>query len=206
MSWDRLINVVQALAPGAALDLLPPLPANSTDSLLEALPEEAREPLRRVYAQGNGQGGAASFGLLGGLYWRSLSDLINGWAVARELDEKYKKIPPGVPCFPLETMLPVSQSDGWISVAHDFGNLEVGIDITPGPLGAVGQVVNWGAEYEDHFVLAPDLDAFADAIATDLEMGNFFMESEDGSPPFPRLRADSPDVSTIRHVLGSEPP
>lgn len=205
MAWERLIDVVQALAPGADLDLRPPLPPDNLNRLLESIPEAAHGPLRRIYARGNGQGSGASFGLLSGLYWRSLGDLANSWAMACDLDEEYKNMTPGVPCVPADAMLPVWQSDGWISVAHDYGNLEVGIDMTPGPSGAVGQVVNWGPEYEDHFVLASDLDALADAIATEVEAGNYLMESEDGSTPYPRLLVASPGVSAIRHVLGSEP-
>lgn len=205
MNWGKLIEVVQTLAPEGALQIRPPLPSANAERLLESLPEAAREPLRRIYAHGNGQATHASCPLLSGLYWRSLGDVVNSWSTAREMDDEYKSMTPDIPCVPADAILPVWQSDGWISVAHDYGNLEVGIDTTPGPSGVVGQVVNWGPEFEDHFVLASNLDALAEAVASEFLAGNHFMEREEGEAPSPRLTIATPDVSRVRHVLGTEP-
>lgn len=55
----------------------------------------------------------------------------------------------------------------WLPVIHDGGNNFIGIDLDPGPNGIKGQVIVYGRDEDDRFVVAKSWEAFLDlAIAT----------------------------------------
>ncbi len=60
----------------------------------------------------------------------------------------------------------------------------IGIDLEPGPCGVVGQVINFGRDQEQKYVLARSWAHFLKDVADELEAGNFVITEDEGSKSF----------------------
>lgn len=52
----------------------------------------------------------------------------------------------------------------WVPLLRDFGGNNIGVDLDPGPAGKLGQIIVYGRDQHDMFVVADDWDAFLDLI------------------------------------------
>jgi cell wall assembly regulator SMI1 len=60
----------------------------------------------------------------------------------------------------------------WIPVARDWGGNCLAVDMAPGPMGRVGQVIIFGRDYDCKFVVARSWAAFMATLADDLNSGD----------------------------------
>ncbi|MGE8497949.1 MAG: SMI1/KNR4 family protein [Pseudomonas sp.] len=67
----------------------------------------------------------------------------------------------------------------WIPFAYDHGGNHLGVDLDPGENGTVGQVINFGRDEENKFVLASSMTAFVEWLVEQLESGNALIAEED---------------------------
>jgi len=67
----------------------------------------------------------------------------------------------------------------WVPFAYDYGGNHLGVDLDPGENGTVGQVINYGRDEEEKFVVASSVATFLDWLANQLESGNFVIRDED---------------------------
>lgn len=67
-------------------------------------------------------------------------------------------------------------SRAWIPLAEIHDSDHFGIDLDPGPNGAVGQVINFGRDQEAKHVLATSWAQFLEDVADELEAGNFVID------------------------------
>ena len=111
-------------------------------------------------------------------------------------------------------------SPGWIPFASDSGGNCLGIDLDPGPTGTRGQVINFGRDEDEKFVLAPSMNEFLEWFADQLESGNFLIREvpkpstrayvvqrlvpqESVSAPEPMWRSLSTKNPPTHHILDS---
>ncbi|MFO0891088.1 MAG: SMI1/KNR4 family protein [Isosphaeraceae bacterium] len=73
---------------------------------------------------------------------------------------------------------------GWIPLVEMNDSNHVGIDLDPGPDGVVGQVINFGRDQEQKYVLARSWAHFLKDVADELEAGNFVLTNDEGSKTF----------------------
>jgi cell wall assembly regulator SMI1 len=67
----------------------------------------------------------------------------------------------------------------WLPVFADYGGNYIGIDLDPDSKGKKGQVINFGRDEEDMFVLAENLDDFFDKLLAEFgKIGNRLLNSE----------------------------
>ncbi|WP_433553455.1 SMI1/KNR4 family protein [Micromonospora zamorensis] len=87
-------------------------------------------------------------------------------------------------CMPAGHVRRVSSSNGWVTFARDYGMNFAAVDLDPGPLGRIGQVVTHGRDVWGpvEYVAASVTDLLRRAIAT--------LDNERPSPPGPEIRAD----------------
>ena len=52
----------------------------------------------------------------------------------------------------------------WLPLLRDFGGNNIGVDLDPGPAGKQGQIIVYGRDKHDMFVVADDWEAFLDLI------------------------------------------
>src|SRR5690606_12007574 len=57
----------------------------------------------------------------------------------------------------------------WLPIFSDYGGNYIGIDLDPDTKGTKGQVINFGRDEEDMFVLADNLDSLFDKILVELK-------------------------------------
>jgi cell wall assembly regulator SMI1 len=62
---------------------------------------------------------------------------------------------------------------GWIPLVEMNDSNHIGIYLDPGPCGVVGQVINFGRDQEQKYVLARSWAHFLEDVADELERGNF---------------------------------
>lgn len=71
---------------------------------------------------------------------------------------------------------------GWVPFTKDSGGNSVGIDLDPGPLGTPGQVISFGRDENEKYVLSRSLAAFVDEFVRRLEQGRVrvYQPDDDG--------------------------
>ena len=57
----------------------------------------------------------------------------------------------------------------WVPLIQDFGGNYIGIDLDPGPFGTYGQVIVFGRDEDDMYVLADRWEQFLDLILDQIE-------------------------------------
>lgn len=79
---------------------------------------------------------------------------------------------------------------GWIPLGAlgASGCAYFGLDLNPGPNGVVGQVVNFGRDEENKYVLATNWARFLADVADELEAGNFAVDPKRESEEFQMIR------------------
>lgn len=60
----------------------------------------------------------------------------------------------------------------WIPIFSDYGGNFIGMDLDPDVNGKRGQIINFGRDEEDMYVMADDLEQFFDLILNQLNAGN----------------------------------
>lgn len=74
------------------------------------------------------------------------------------------------------------------------------MDLDPGECGVSGQVINFGSDEEEKFVLANSVDKFLEWLVNQLEDGNFAINEEDDGGR--SLNTKEPETS---HFLDAVP-
>ena len=72
----------------------------------------------------------------------------------------------------------------WIPLVEMNDSNQIGIDLDPGPGGVVGQVINFGRDQEQKYVLARSWAHFLEDVADELERGNFVITEDKGNKSF----------------------
>lgn len=136
------------------------------------------EDYQTLYRWKGGQGplSGRQVGLFGGLEFHTLQDVQQDWDLWQEvlssspdintfIDEQ-TSTPPGF-------IQELYTTPGWLAFAGFRGTGDrIGIDLNPGPLGSMGQVINYGRDEEHKTVLAPDLGSFVTWYIQEVLKGN----------------------------------
>lgn len=142
------------------------------------------ESLKQLYKLHDGQHGAANSGPFYGLsflslaaaktHWESWKDIIDEWS-PEEMTEASAFCTSGS-SGAIQTLY---ANRYWIPFAFDYGGNHLGVDLDPGERGTLGQVINFGSDEEDKYVVATSVDTFIEWLVDQLESGNFAIREED---------------------------
>lgn len=80
--------------------------------------------------------------------------------------------------FPIDSTLRVYGSPGWIALHENASANYLGIDLTPGPNGRMGQVISFGRDQNPQYVIAVSWAHFLEDVADEMEAGNGVIEVE----------------------------
>jgi cell wall assembly regulator SMI1 len=163
------------------------------------------ESLKNLYKWHDGQRGATNSGLFYGLEflslakarenWESWKDIIDEWS-PEEMTEGSAFCTSGTP----DAVQALYANRYWIPFAYDYCGNHLGVDLDPGARGTVGQVINFGSDEEDKYVVATSVAAFMEWLVDQLESGNFAIsEEDDGS------RSLNTKVPELFHFLDAVP-
>ena len=174
---DALSDLEAHLAthePIALASLRPPATPEDIADAERRLGVTFPEPLRQLYLLHDGQehsvkqGGQRVFapGAFNYCQWLPLRSVLSDWQLWNELLE-VGDIPADNPDADAERCQPVWWSPSWIPISHDGGGNFECVDLAPGPIGQVGQMVYMDHECGGGGVLAPDLVTWLQSHVTD---------------------------------------
>ena len=130
--------------------------------------------------------------------------MIDDWNVWRDIasDPLNDDLSENSTSYPSGAVQTVYTTPGWIPFAHDGGGNHLGIDLSPGPVGQIGQVINFGRDEDNKFVIAPSFEAFLEWQLTQLQSGNFRIVTENyGKGPERHLTLGTPQNSHLLDVV-----
>lgn len=110
-----------------------------------------------------------------------LGHVLHEWLVWQQLEAEFQEMQ-GHTSHPAGAITPQYINLGWIPFLKDWGGNSVGIDLAPGPGGVSGQVITFGRDERDKYVLASSLEAFLTEYVARLEAGRVTSSLSDEPP------------------------
>ncbi|EMG45612.1 hypothetical protein SBY92_004893 [Candida maltosa Xu316] len=80
---------------------------------------------------------------------------------------------------PPNSIQPYYYHKGWVILLKDNIGNQVAMDLSPGPNGQWGQIILFGRDFDTKLVIASSLQEFIFSFVTDLEQGNFQIDSSE---------------------------
>jgi cell wall assembly regulator SMI1 len=180
-TWQRLEKWIALHLPDLQTSLVVP----ASDAEIKAAEEELNLTLPDDFKASlkvhDGQSESAETGLWFGfvplpldkilLEWRQWQEIADEIGDEMQNSERNTSAPAG--CIKCQYV-----NAKWIPLCHDYGGNFIGIDLDPGPKGVVGQIINFGADEDDKFIIAQSYGAFLQNIADQLDADNFRLDEE----------------------------
>lgn len=183
---QSLVSWFQVHIPSIATDLNP----GANDAAIASLEAKIGLPfppeLREFYQLHDGQKGEAP-GFFYGLEFSPLNQVASQWQTWADIVQDDPSMPGSIPSIshPAGAIQEVYVDLAWVPVAHDFSGNHIGIDLNPGPRGQKGQIINYGPDENDKYVLANSLSDFLEWFYHELEAGNYRTDNDWFSPKNP---------------------
>ncbi len=190
-SWRRIERWLGLHLPEVVRDLRPPATGDEIHIAEHALGAALPEDVRELYRIHDGQSEDAT-GVFFGLPFLPLHAVVSEWEswVAIIDPGTNEELSEGCASEPEDAIRLLYTCRGWIPLSHDYGGNHLGVDLDPGPLGEHGQIINFGRDESDKYVLASSLDDFLLKLGDLLDEGNFVFEDGElslKSPPVKHL-------------------
>jgi len=106
--------------------------------------------------------------------------------------------------FPEGCIKPCYTNEKWIPIFGDSGGNYIGIDYDPDENGTMGQVINFGRDEDNKFVIANNLNAFLEFVKTQIENGTCdksIVEEDEGRFSY-GLTRQSHLIDDLRKLFG----
>lgn len=163
-----------SLAPGAT--------QASIDAFEAATGLELPEEVRELFRGHDGQT-SARVGLAAGFHFVSLHEaqkLMHDWAATRaQLGESIKDLDRACSSQPREAIQRKYSLPGWMPLLRDNEGNAIGVDLQPASEGRFGQVINFGRDEDEKFVLFPSATELMEWLATQLEADQVVLDPHD---------------------------
>ncbi|MFP3517708.1 SMI1/KNR4 family protein [Pseudomonas sp. SIMBA_077] len=181
---ERLENWLEAHLPEVRRDLAPGSSEAAIAEFESLVGKPFPESLKQLYRLHDGQHGAVNSGPFYGLsflslaaakaQWESWKEIIEQWS-PEEMTEASAFCTSATPSA-IQTLY---ANRFWIPFAYDYGGNHLGVDLDPGECGTLGQIINFGSDEEDKYVVGRSVDTFMEWLVDQLESGNFVIREED---------------------------
>lgn len=116
-------------------------------------------------------------------HWKFWSEMVEA-SERGEYDGMLDEFSQGSTSSPEDAIQRLHACRGWIPLVEMNDSNHIGIDLDPGPCGVVGQVINFGRDQEQKYVLAKSWALFLEDVADELERGNFGITEDKGYKSF----------------------
>lgn len=183
-SMERLEKWLENNLPEVREDLAPGCPEAALAEFEGLVGRAFPQSLKDLYRLHDGQNGAVNAGPFFGLnflplaavraHWDSWRGIVDEWSPEdlKEASQFSTSAQPGA-------IQPLYANKYWIPFAYDYGGNHLGVDLDPAEHGTLGQVINFGRDEDEKFVVASSLEAFMQWLVEQLESGNFAIREED---------------------------
>jgi cell wall assembly regulator SMI1 len=180
-AWSRLDRALEKFKRPPAAKLSRGASAAAFEKFAAKTRLSLPHGLRGYWGAHDGQ--ASDFGLAAGFRFLSLSEAaktLADWAATRKqlgdslkmLDRSSRSHPPGA--IQKKYSLP-----GWLPLLSDGEGNHIGVDLDPGPSGKVGQVINFGRDEEEKYVLFPSVVDLVEWLADEYAARRVVFDKED---------------------------
>ena len=175
MNTDDVLTRLEAWLTANAPALAAELTAGATDAELDALEQELGHSLPASYRAMHRR--HEWWGQVFGFEHVPLNQVFgiwDGWRGAEDMNteedwgDAFRSVPP-------EAIKLLYTCPGWVPFLTDGGNNFIGLDFEPGSAGRAGQVITYGRDVEEKYVLAPDLDSFLAQYLGRLDAGRVWV-------------------------------
>ena len=183
-TMERLEKWLQANLAEVHADLAPGCPEAAITAFELQVGRAFPESLKMLYRLHDGQHGAVNTGPFFGLTFLPLADARKHWASWQETLEGF-----AADDLSAANDLCSSATPGavkaeyanryWVPFAYDYGGNHLGVDLDPAERGTAGQVINFGRDEEEKFVVANSVSSFLEWLVDQLEAGNAAIREED---------------------------
>ncbi len=174
--WFTLENWLGQNLPSVLADLNSGCSDGEINELENSLNCQLPKDFKDCYRRHNGQKGETT-GLFCGLLFLSTSDIYDQWMAWQELAEEDFATEITGESYPHDAIKPTYINLRWIPFTHDGSGNHLGIDLDPGVAGVMGQVINFGTDENNKFVLAPSLKDFMTWMLAQYQSGNYQIDS-----------------------------
>jgi cell wall assembly regulator SMI1 len=176
----RLENWLAAHVPAIHATLRPGATDAELDALETATGLKLPESFRTLYRWHDGQDWSVGFAL--GLHFLPLKQVGREWEMWEDIGQSHPEMNAEIPStsHPAGAVRDAYTTPGWLGFLADGGGNSVGLDFNPGPSGTPGQVITFGRDEEQKFVLADSLDAFLREYLHRLEAGRVTVKALEG--------------------------
>ncbi len=205
-AFHRLV----ALIPG---DMLLNPPATEADiAVAEAhLGQRFPADVRALYLLHDGQHQYTladprwAFGLFAESAFLSLTEVLTNWDTWDGFDEQ-TDMDEFATSTPANFVQEKYSTRGWIPLTHDGSGNHIGIDLAPGRAGRSGQVITFGADDDEHQVLAPSLLSYLEQLGDLLDAGYATVSDDVENEPGWYLRGSNGAIDArLFHATGTAP-
>lgn len=197
-SWKRYLAWLKKNASSAAEGLEPAAKKADLAALEKALGAPLPDSVREFWELCGGQTDADGAAVAAGFAVLSPADALREWKSWDELREKQgesklEKLSMNCTSSPTDAIQDEYSVAGWLPLWKERleGNY-LGVDLSPGPEGHVGQVINFGRDEDEKTVLFWDFADLVDWLADEAKAGNLAVEEDE----------DDEDVQHVTHAFG----
>ena len=172
MTWKRFENALRGISPGVPFAFAPGATARELDTLEGFVGHPLPEAFRRTWSEHDGM--RTSPLLL--LDFLSVEQIADEWRGLRD----YEGSSGGLEADAIGPVKALWTSPAWIPFVLIGGETRhFCIDLDPAPGGSVGQVIHATPKGEERRVVAPDVEAFLEVIASAIRAGRYEREDDE---------------------------
>lgn len=162
---NRVPNFGNALNPGATI--------TEIEHLKQYFDFELSLEIQTLYQLNNGEQMSHPLGTFLGFTFLPIPFLLTQWkdwvTIAEEMDWADDYFGSS---FPKKAIKIQYCNPKWIPIFYDFGGNYIGIDHDPDEHGTYGQVINFGRDEDDKFVIANNLTTFLKFVIAEIDNGH----------------------------------
>ncbi|WP_421808687.1 SMI1/KNR4 family protein [Flagellimonas sp.] len=183
-----------------------PATAAEIGELESFIKTELPKDFKTLYGINNGEDESWYVGgVLCGMRMLTISQITNTLQELKEIEDEYDFNSEWIgEIIPEGTIKPGHFYNKWIPVFSDDNGNYIGLDLTPDLNGKYGQIINFGAEEYDHFVMANTLAEFIEIINSFFENGKAdqaIYENEKGERVMFGLVKDSHLTDDLKRMM-----
>ena len=181
--WLTLEHWLGQYFPEVLADLNPGCSDEEINELERHLDCKLPTDFKALYRCHNGQKGQAT-GIFCGLPFLSLGRVYEQWTAWRDLAQDFAKEAEDFDdenlaaeitgeSYPADAIKPTYINLKWIPFSDDSSGNHLGVDLDPGSTGVIGQVINFGTDENNKFVIASSLTDFIAWMVGQYQAGNY---------------------------------
>lgn len=162
--WSNILKLLDSDFEGYSNFLNPPATLDEINSIEQQMGAALPKELQELYLCNNGDSKKLE-GSIMGLRFLPLNELYQQWNTWQEIineedAEGMKQLSVFCKSNPKGVIRKLYANSKWIPFSHDYSGNHIGIDLDPEVKGVSGQIINFGRDEDEKYVIARNLQEF----------------------------------------------